>query len=376
MGTILINIAIIIAIIMSAITLINIVYFRTHNISIISKGGAKVSVLIPARNEESNLAQCLNSLTGQSYGNYEILVLDDHSTDRTWEIISDYQKRFSYIKGLKSNPLPNGWKGKTWAQQQLASRAAGKYLFFTDADTEHSKDSIAWAAGSMTDYGLDAFSALPRHYSKGFWADFVTPALYLLMMTVLPLPLVYKTENPKISFALGQFFMFRKDFFVKIGGMRQVKNEISEDIRMGQLIKEKKGSYMFLDAKEYILCRSYDTAGQGIRGIQKNIYDLIGSNPLIAFLCTVGVSAFYFAPLLISLASIVIPVPSQYLIPAALISLLHFINWSAFLIDRKLPWYTGPGFPLTMGLILAALWRSVSFSSSEKTIYWKERKVS
>ena len=127
------------------LSLSNIVWLRLSSRKPHTTMGGKVSVLIPARNEEENLEKCLESLLVQTYTNYEVIVLDDQSTDHTWEIITHYVKRYpGLIRAVKGKPLPrDGWNGKPFAMQQLSEYANGDYFLFTDADTVHSRESIA-----------------------------------------------------------------------------------------------------------------------------------------------------------------------------------------------------------------------------------------
>src|SRR3990167_6631377 len=104
-----------------SLTLLNIWFFRKNSFAPTQNTGPKVSVMVPARNEENNIAACLDSLLKQHYQNYEIIVLDDNSTDRTWRILLDYQKRHpDLLKIIKGKSLPKDWYGKPYALQQLS----------------------------------------------------------------------------------------------------------------------------------------------------------------------------------------------------------------------------------------------------------------
>ena len=123
--------------------------------------GRKVSVLVPARDEEKNIAHCLDSLLDQTYANYEIVVLDDQSSDDTWRIIDGYARRNpERVRAIRGRPLDQdeGWSGKTHAMQQLADHAAGDYLMFTDADTVHGRESISWAVTNIEAHRADCVS--------------------------------------------------------------------------------------------------------------------------------------------------------------------------------------------------------------------------
>ncbi|MEJ2618211.1 MAG: glycosyltransferase family 2 protein, partial [Ignavibacteriaceae bacterium] len=101
-----------------------------------------ISVLIPARNEESNIKDCLLSVINQNYTNFEIIVLDDESSDNTYEIVNDISANNKKVKLLRGKPLPAGWLGKNWACSQLAENSTGDILLFIDADVNLSDNAI------------------------------------------------------------------------------------------------------------------------------------------------------------------------------------------------------------------------------------------
>jgi len=138
----------------------NIIWLRLSSRSPRRHSGGKVSVMIPARNEEKNIARCLDSLLHQTYTDYEILVLDDQSTDQTWPVIPRYaQDHPDRVRAVRGKPLPRTlWNGKAYAMHQLARLARGEYLLFTDADTVHSSESIAWAVTNLEWHRVDFIS--------------------------------------------------------------------------------------------------------------------------------------------------------------------------------------------------------------------------
>jgi len=103
----------------------------------------KVSIILPARNEEKYLAKCLDSLIDQDYKNYEIIVIDDSSEDSTGKIIANYAKKNSKIIHVSAKSKPDGWMGKNWACMEGYKQASGELLLFTDADTKHAKQVIS-----------------------------------------------------------------------------------------------------------------------------------------------------------------------------------------------------------------------------------------
>ena len=141
--------------------------------------GPPVSVLIPARNEADRIIPALEGFSRQSYEDYEVIVLDDNSEDGTWETIrriTDGDKRFKAMKGA---PLPEGWKGKPYAMQQLAAAARGEILLFIDADMAPGPDLISWTVANMEDHEVDFLSGYPRHTSPEPAEYLLFPVMYL-----------------------------------------------------------------------------------------------------------------------------------------------------------------------------------------------------
>ncbi len=173
---------------------------------------ARVSVLIPARNEERNIGPCLDSLLRQSYRNCEILVLDDQSTDRTWQIISRYEREHPQsIRAIRGRPSPvDGWIGKPHALHQLAQQANGEYLFFTDADTIHQPQSVAWAVTNLERHHVDLVSGYAAQTLGTVGEALLVPIMYLMTTIVMPIWLIAATRAPFFTFAIGQLVAIRR----------------------------------------------------------------------------------------------------------------------------------------------------------------------
>ena len=122
----------------------------------------KVSVLLPARNEENFIGKCLDSLLDQDYDNYEIIAVDDSSEDSTGSIIEKYSKKDSKIIHVSAKPKPQGWMGKNWACMEGFRKATGELFLFTDSDTVHSKNAISLAVSHLFSENLDVLTVSPR----------------------------------------------------------------------------------------------------------------------------------------------------------------------------------------------------------------------
>jgi len=149
----------------------------------IKHNNPKVSIILPARNEEEFLPKCLDTLIDQDYSNYEIIVIDDSSEDLTPKIISKYAKQNSKIIPISARPKPDGWMGKNWACMEGYQKATGELLLFTDADTKHAKNVISLAVSHLLTFNLDALTAMPKLVPLDFWTKITLPMISTFLHT-------------------------------------------------------------------------------------------------------------------------------------------------------------------------------------------------
>ena len=166
----------------------------------------KVSIILPARNEEKYLAKCLDSLIDQDYKNYEIIVIDDSSEDSTGDIIADYSKKNSKVIHVSANSKPDGWMGKNWACMEGYRQATGELLLFTDADTKHAKQVISLSVSHLLSLQLDALSAIPRLLTFDFFTKISLPMISTFLHTRFS---AINVNNPKKKAA----YFFWKFFY-------------------------------------------------------------------------------------------------------------------------------------------------------------------
>ena len=202
-----------------------------------SKTNPKVSIILPARNEEEFIGKCLDSLVKQDYENYEIIVIDDSSEDRTGEIISEYAKKYPKIIPVSARPKPDGWMGKNWACMEGYGKATGELLLFTDADTKHAENVITLAVSHLNSFGLDALSAIPKMLTFDFWTNITLPMISTFLHTRFS---ALNVNNPakKTGYFFGSFFILKKTTYQEVGTHEGVKQEIIEDGALGKKVKE------------------------------------------------------------------------------------------------------------------------------------------
>ena len=237
--------------------------------------GPLISILVPARNEEQNLPSCIESLQKQEYRNIEILVLDDNSTDQTWNVIQSYAEKDPRVRGVKGLPLADGWKGKLFAMQQLFEAAKGEYLLFTDADTTHTPQSVAFGYSVATKNNAALVSGYPREICPSWGVGSIISAM--LFNTVLYVPLALQRSYPKSIFAMaiGQYLFIRRSALEDIQGFTRFKNTITDDVHLAREFVKQGHRQLLVDASSAVSCTMYATTKEAFGGIERSIVGVI-----------------------------------------------------------------------------------------------------
>ncbi len=233
-----------------------------------------VSVCVPARNEEKRITPCLESFLKQDYPHYEVLVLDDQSTDGTLALLKRYAKKSSRFKVLQGKPLPKGWVGKPWACHVISKRAKGEWLFFTDADTWHDPQTLRRAVAAAEREKADLLSCLTRQETHTWLEYLIIPVMVFCLISFLPASLVVRRNSRFSQFAGGggQFLFFRRKAYQAIGGHEAVSDEIVEDLAIGNRVVRHGLKLVFRDGTDLTFCRMYSSAREVWEGFSKNFF--------------------------------------------------------------------------------------------------------
>lgn len=232
-----------------------------------------VSIIVPARNEAENIGTCVATLLDSNYARREIIVVDDHSTDGTPDIVRILAKRGEgMVKLVESAPLPEGWVGKCWACWQGYQAARGDVLLFTDADTRHDEALLSHALGALNQSGAALVSVAPRQLMQGFWERTVLPHIFLLIYTRFrDLERVNRTRNPRDVIANGQFLLFPRAEYEALDGHRAVKGEVVEDLRLAQRVVQAGHRIYIARADRLMETRMYSSLSAIVEGWSKNL---------------------------------------------------------------------------------------------------------
>ncbi len=219
-----------------------------------------VSILIPARNEAHNLPPLLASLKTIDYPAFEIIVIDDNSTDGTAQAAQDFG-----VRVMTGAPLPPGWNGKNWACHQAAAGAKGEIFLFTDADTIHRPDGLRRAVAFLTNRNADLVSALPFHLSPTMWERMMGPFHSLLLVAT-----AHRSPRRNRLYAIGQFLLFRRSFYERLGGHASVAALYPDDLALANRTLELGGRFAFHAGIPFFDVRMYGGFTDFVQGWRRN----------------------------------------------------------------------------------------------------------
>jgi glycosyltransferase involved in cell wall biosynthesis len=243
----------------------------------------EVSIIIPARNEEANLSGCLESLTAQSGVAFEIIVVDDASTDRTRAIAES----FPGVQVISPEPLlldsaGNGWTGKNNALIVGAKKARAEWLLFTDADTVHLPGSLARALAEAKSQQADLLSYSPHQMVVTFAERTVMPVIFAELAAQYP-PHKVRDQTSGIAAANGQYILVRRTAYEAVGGHTAVATEILEDVALARLFRNADQRVYFRYGGDAVRTRMYRNWAQLRDGWTKNLALLFPRPEFLAF---------------------------------------------------------------------------------------------
>lgn len=226
----------------------------------------KVSILVAAKDEQDNIETCIRGLAGQDYPNFEVIVCNDRSEDRTGEIIDRLAEEFSNVSTINISELPAGWRGKNHAMHQASLRATGEYFFFTDADCKHtSPRMISVAMQLIADKKVGLLSMLPVLETKSFWENVVQPLCAGVMMLWFE-PNRINNSQSRAAYANGAFMLMARETYDKIGGHAAMRNVMQEDMLFARIVKSRGMGLYVARSRGLFVVRMYTSLSQMVNG--------------------------------------------------------------------------------------------------------------
>lgn len=256
----------------------------------------EVSVLIPARNEEGNIGHLLDDLTQDGTGIREILVYDDHSTDRTADIVRRFARGNRRVRLVPGSALPAGWLGKCHACHCLAREAAGAYLLFLDADVRIREQAVVRALRYVQRTGVRLLSVFPRQLMPDRGTRAAVPLMNWILLSLLPLVAVRRSPQASLCAANGQFMFFEAETYRALQPHRRFRAAPVEDMEIAQHYKKDGHPVAVLLGRHGIECTMYRSLAEAVEGFSKNFFRFFGGSQVLCYLFAGATTA---APFLI-----------------------------------------------------------------------------
>lgn len=321
----------------------------------------RVSVVIPARDEERTIERTVRALLAQTYPDLEVIVVNDRSEDRTGEILA----QFPGVIVVDGEEPPPGWLGKPWAVHQGSLRATGELLLFVDADVIYQPGAIAASVAELEDTPYVLLSLLPDLEMRGFWEHVVMPNLTAFAFTFLPLWLVNRTRLRVLAVGGGPGNLVRRAEYRAAGGHESLKDAVIDDVGLARLMRRAGHRTAVVRADGYVSVRMYHGLREIVGGFTKNAFAVLGYNYFVGVLFFVLAIAFHILPYALALTGNVLA-----LITIAVIALTRLILYTTlgYRIDNALL-----GHPLMIGTWCWILLRSIWFTGIRRQLLWRGR---
>lgn len=330
----------------------------------------RCSVLIPARNEEANIAAALRSVLESEGVDLEVIVLDDGSTDRTAEIV----RRFAdpRVRLETAQALPAGWCGKNFACHQLAALARHPLLVFMDADVRVSlPDSLARLAQFVEQSDAALVSGVPLEETRGFTEKLIIPLIHFVLLGFLPLERMRKSTDPRFAAACGQILAVRREAYERTGGHTAIANRIHDAVALTRSFRAQGLATDLFDATDTFHCRMYRRASEVWHGFAKNAHEGLGSPRLILPATLLLLGGQVLPPVLLTLTTS--PLALAF---AAIATAAAFLPRLIAVTQFRQPLLGALLHPIGICALVAIQWFAFFRSLCKRPAVWKGRSYS
>ena len=346
----------------------------------------RVSVIIPARDEERTIERTVRAFLTQTYPELEIVVVNDRSVDRTGEILDEISRQSAVgsrqeLGGggspancqlptanfiiVQNEEPPAGWLGKPWALHEGSRRATGELLLFVDADVIYEPDAIAAAVAHLETCDAALLSLFPRLEMRGFWEHIVMPNLAVFVFSFLPLWLANRSRTPILAVGGGPGNLVRREDYEAVGGHESLKNAVVDDVALARLMRRGHRRTEAVRAERQVHVRMYHGLGEIVRGFTKNAFAVVGYSYFAAVLFFCLAIVFHLLPFALAFTGNGLAIATVALIVVTRVVLFSAIGYR---LDNAVF-----GHPLMIATWCWILIRSVWFTGIRKQLHWRGR---
>ncbi|MGI9056646.1 MAG: glycosyltransferase [Pyrinomonadaceae bacterium] len=332
-----------------------------------------ISILVPARNEAHRiLGKSISSMLDQTYNNYELIVLNDRSTDGTQEILEKLKTQNKQLKIIKGKEPDKTWLGKPYALEQAFENSDGEWILTADADIIFAPETLETVVAYAEENDFDALTLIPKQIFGSFWERLFMPVFGWFCLLAMPLHRV-NDPNRRESMGVGNFFMFRRSVLEEIGGFGSVKAEVAEDLKLAEILKNKKYK-LRIDHAEFVETRMYSGFREIWEGFTKNLFSGMKFSIAKTVFGSLSILFFGVLPLFSAVAfliagnlSLFLPFFAAYIFQVLIFFVVN-LKWRGNIFYAFLT-------PIGLALFLAILANSTVKVLSGKGVMWKGRAI-
>jgi chlorobactene glucosyltransferase len=333
-----------------------------------------VSILIPARNEERNIESCVQSILAQDYPSFEVLVLDDQSSDGTRTILERIAFSHPALKILYGESPSGNQAGKNWACSQLARQAQGELLLFTDADTLHRSDTLKIIVTTLMGEQADLLTGFPCQEVHTWGERLLVPFSSWAFLCFIPLALAYKLRLPFLSMAVGQMMLFRREAYLAVGGHESVGHSAVDDMSLARRIKAERLCWRVSYIVDLVSCRMYQSSQEAIEGFTKNLFAAFDYRLLPFLFAFLWLLVMFWIPLFVLAGMISGLVSQAHPVVLIICILLSLLIWFFPYFEMGIPFTLTFLYPFTILANVGVAFRSLAHSLGGRII-WKGRTI-
>jgi chlorobactene glucosyltransferase len=322
-----------------------------------------VSIVVPARNEARVIDRSVRAFLAQDYPNFELIVVDDRSTDGTGEIVGAiHDPRLTLVQAEETPP---GWLGKPWALEQGSARARGEILLFVDADLIYAPEAVRAAVAEIESSGAALLTLLPYFEMHSFGENVGMPMMAYFAFSGMPLWYSNRSLAPGLAVGGGSGNLIRREVFDSIGRFEALKGAVVDDVGLARLARRHGNNTRAVRADDLISVRMYHSAREIVDGFTKNMFIVLGRSYVGGAILLVLLVILHLLPYALAIAGDALAIVTVILISLTRLVLFRSLRYR---LDNAI--FLHP--------LMATLWayiflRSVWFTGVRKELRWRGR---